>query len=125
MRRKSALLYSVWIASLLAVAMAGRAAASCLAAPEAGGRITGIVRAAPNGSVVCVQTGASHDRLTRVRLADAPAPALAATGGEGAKWTLRRVARGRAVTCAMDRRQAGVGVCRIGGQSIAARLARR
>ncbi len=125
MRRKSALLYSAGLAALLATATVEPAAASCLARNEASGQITGVVRAAQDGSVLCIQTGADHDRLTRVRLADVSAPPLTAPGGEGAKWALRRIARGRAVVCVMVGMQAGVGVCRIAGESIAARLARR
>ena len=110
------------VAGLLLVATGVQAAPVCLAPAVAGARIKGIVREAAGGDTVCVQTSVDHTRLTRIRLLDVNAPRLRGPGGEGAKWALRRVARGRAVECRM--RDAGAGVCAIGGRDIGSLLSR-
>jgi hypothetical protein len=112
-------------AAALLLAAASAAAASC-GPPAVGGlRIQGVVREAASGAVLCVQTRPDSVDLTRVRLSDVVAPRLQGPGGEGAKWALRRLARGRRVDCRMDGRGSGAGVCTIDGAPIGALLARR
>ncbi len=77
------------------------------------------MREAAQGDTVCIQTGPDPSRLVRLRLSDVVAPRLRGPGGEGAKWALRRAARGRRVVCAAS---GGAGVCRIDGVSVAALL---
>jgi endonuclease YncB( thermonuclease family) len=105
--------------AMLAAAVAGAAAASCRPALSMA-PVQGVVREAAGGDTVCVQTSPDHRRLTRIRLLDVEAPPLRGPGGEGAKWALRRVARGKAVACRM--RAWGAGVCAIDGQPIGALL---
>jgi endonuclease YncB( thermonuclease family) len=99
-------------AVLLVCAVLPAAAAASCTAPAAGvGRIEGVVREAAGGDTLCIQTGADHRHLTRLRLLDVQAPRLRGPGGEGAKWKLRRAVRGRHVVCTTT--GGGVGVCRI------------
>jgi hypothetical protein len=104
------LLAGVMVLSLAAGA-AGAAGASCTPPARGVGRIEGVVREAAGGDTLCIQTGADHLRLTRLRLLDVAAPRLTGPGGEGAKWDLRRLARGRHVVCTTT--GGGVGICRI------------
>jgi hypothetical protein len=107
---------------LAASLLAGAAHAGCAPPGPAARRIAGVVREAAGGGAICVQTGPDPLRLVRVRLSDVSAP-LTSPGGEGAKWALRRLARGRQVVCAMDRPDSGR--CTLGGQPIGALLARK
>jgi endonuclease YncB( thermonuclease family) len=108
------------VALLGAAWAAGAASAACTAPASGVTRIQGVVREAVAGDTVCIQTRADHGRLIRLRLLDVAAPPLRGPGGEGAKWALRRVARGRPVVCVVM--GAGVGVCRIYGVAIGERL---
>jgi endonuclease YncB( thermonuclease family) len=98
------------------VCAAGAAHADCAPPMPGTGRVEGVVRAAEDGSTVCIQTGGDALHLIRLRLIDIAAPALTRPGGEGAKWALRRAARGRSVVCQVV--QDGVGLCRAGSVSV-------
>jgi hypothetical protein len=108
---------------LVGAALAGPALADCRPPAQPVARVQGVVREAAGGAALCIQTGPDHQHLTRVRLSDVAAPALTAPGGEGAKWALRRLARGRRVDCRMDVGTADAGVCAIDGERVGVLLA--
>jgi endonuclease YncB( thermonuclease family) len=103
--------------ALLAGSAAPVAALADCAPPMPGaGRVEGVVRGAEDGATICIQTGADALHLIRLRLIDVAAPPLTSPGGEGAKWALRRAARGRTVVCQVL--QDGVGLCRAGAVTV-------
>ena len=114
---------AVLLVLLATAASPARAALVCRAQPLSSAEIKGVVREAAGGDTVCVQTSPDHTRLARIRLLDVEAPRLRSPGGEGAKWAIRRVARGRAVVCRMQ--SAGAGVCTIDGRPIGSLLKAR
>jgi hypothetical protein len=111
--------------AVLGVALGAAEAASAACRPPARhvSRVVGVARTALDGATLCIQTGADPVHLTRLRLLDVKAPRLGGPGGEGAKWALRRVARGRAVSCTTT--GGGIGVCRIDRVRIGDLLAAR
>jgi endonuclease YncB( thermonuclease family) len=101
---------------LAAAAPSAHAAMACRTPTVMTARIEGVVREAAGGDTICVQTSPDHTRLARIRLLDVDAPRLRGPGGEGAKWALRRAARGRTVVCRMQ--SPGAGVCAVDGRDI-------
>jgi hypothetical protein len=108
------LIFSVLTASVaMALALAGavRAADICQAPQPAGAvAIHGPVLAVPDGSSLCVATGASPSAWVRI-----PLPNLQTT-----RAALMATAFGKNATCAIDAK--GRGACVIEGQSLAAAL---
>lgn len=87
---------------------------------RSGATFSGPVVYIGDGDSLCVGVGPQPSAWVEVRLADFYAPELRAPGGEAAKATLIRIARGRRAVCVADHRTFDriAAVCRVGGQSL-------
>ncbi len=91
-----------------------------------GSPFSGPVSYVGDGDSLCVALGASPTDWVEVRIADFYAPELHEPGGQEAKATLERIAKGRRVECLAEHRSYDrvVAVCRLQGVSLGDRMRR-
>ena len=122
MGRRLSLVLSLAAASLAALAAPHQAWAIACAGPlpHAGQSFSGMVRIVADGDRFCVGDQVDARTWILVRLSDFRAAPLTGPGGEGAKWALRRAARGRRVDCVAHHIAGNhvVAQCSIGGVSV-------
>jgi endonuclease YncB( thermonuclease family) len=118
------------LVAAISLAACGSALADPCEAPvtgyKAGQTVSGQVRYVGDGDSICIGDSANPRTWIEIRLADFYAPELRDPGGEAAKRTLIKIAKGSQVVCRVEAGRNGgtssydrlIAVCRQGGRSL-------
>jgi endonuclease YncB( thermonuclease family) len=93
---------------------------------SAGRTFRGPVTYVGDGDSLCIGVGQGRDQWVEVRIADFYAPELSAPGGQAAKVTLERIAKGKPAVCRAQKRSHDrvVARCLINGVSVGDQMRR-